>query len=220
MPGDSSVRPPDRPRWGGFERRPIAQIVLVAIVLAALGTGCAHTAQAPSPVTATVQEATAPLDTAAYPGFREVDSTRFGPIFQHTSYQALRIDVRYFQVGTKAPWPDQLSEPISSTWATNDTFFRHDTGLAPDPRNGKNYDVAGFVKAYSPLRPGPNAVVSGVWLRGTSKAGLETYVVLVARRNPGEYMWPDHKATFTRDSKTGIWKGRAFEPVVIENWRS
>lgn len=158
---------------------------------------------------------------SAYPDYEVVDSTRSGYILKHNDYEALRVDVRFVQEGMIGVWDEAPEESLADGWSTVETFFRHAEGMEPDPRTGMNYDVAGFVEEYEPLRPGPNAVVSAVWLEDTDSDGIETYVVLVARRNrQGSYvesMWPDHLARFTRDPNTGEWAGTEFEPVEIEN---
>lgn len=155
-----------------------------------------------------------------YPGYRIVDTTRSGYILQHGEYEDLRLDVRFEKGGELAVWDGPPRENLSDGWSTAETFFRHAEGMPPDPRTGMTYDVAGFVEAYAPLRPGPNAVVSAVWLDDDA-VDLETYVVLVARRNrQGNYvesMWPDHMAVFTRDPSTGEWTGFAFNPVELPN---
>ena len=151
---------------------------------------------------------------------RIVDQTRFGYILQHESHDALRLDVRFCEKGGHPARDGQPSEVISPDWETDDTFFRHEDGHDEDPRTGMTYDVTGFIDAYTPLRPGPNAVVSGVWLEDIDNDGIEYYAVLVARRNPGEDMWPDHTAVFARDSASGEWFGIPFEPADIANWRS
>jgi len=162
-----------------------------------------------------------PFIEEGYPNYRIVDSTRFGFILQHNMHESLRLDVRFVSADSIGVWKESPTEPLSSGWTTVETFFRHEEGGPADPRTRMNYDVDGFVEAYTPLRPGPNSVVSAVWLEDTDTAGIETYVVLVARRNRiGSYvedMWPDHAAYFTRDSKTGEWIGTAFVPVEIEN---
>lgn len=160
------------------------------------------------------------VDTA-YPDYQVVDSTRSGYILRHNDYESLGIDVRFVHDDLIGVWDEAPQESLTDGWSTVETFFRHAEGMEPDPRTGMNYDVAGFVEEYGPLRPGPNAVVSAVWLDDTDSAGIETYVVLVARRNRQgsnvESMWPDHVAYFTRDPQTGEWTGTEFEPVEIEN---
>lgn len=157
----------------------------------------------------------------AYPDYQVIDSTRSGYILKHNDYESLRIDVRFVHDEMIGVWEEAPVESLTDGWSTVETFFRHAEGMEPDPRTGMNYDVAGFVEEYEPLRPGPNAVVSAVWLEDTDAAGIETYVVLVARRNrQGSYvegMWPDHAAYFTRDPETGEWTGTEFEPVEIDN---
>lgn len=157
----------------------------------------------------------------AYPEYQVIDSTRSGYILKHNDYESLRIDVRFVQDGMIGVWGEAPGESLADGWSTVETFFRHAEGMEPDPRTGMNYDVAGFVEEYQPLRPGSNAVVSAVWLEDADSAGIETYVVLVARRNrQGSYvenMWPDHGAYFTRNPTTGEWTGTEFEPVEIAN---
>ncbi len=164
-----------------------------------------------------------PLIDADYPDYRIADSTRSGFILQHTTHASLLLDVRLFEVGGVADWPDIPEETVSPEWATIETFFRHADGMEPDPRTDMNYDVDGFVGAYELVRPGPNSVVSAVWLEKTDSHGVETYTVLVARRNrvgnDVEPMHPDHRAYFVRDSKSGKWSGDEFEPVEIESVR-
>jgi len=152
-----------------------------------------------------------------YPGYRIIDSTRQGFILQHETMEALRIDVRYFTPEQEGDWPDQPLEALPSGWMTNDSFFRHANGRSPDPRTGMTYDVAGFVEAYDSLRPGPNAVVMGVWLdESVPEDDFEIYYVLVARRNRGEAIWPDHFSVFSRLTEFGDWDGESFQPVGSE----
>jgi hypothetical protein len=156
-----------------------------------------------------------PLTEEAYPGYHMLDSTISGHIMESDEHPTLRIDIRYFEVGTLAPWAYQAVEPVSDEWMTTETFFRHALGQPKDPRTNMNYDVSGFVEAYGPLKPGSNAVVSGVWFDRMTPEGLESYGVLVARRNDGENMWPDHYAAFSRDPETGAWLGEPFYAVDV-----
>lgn len=149
-----------------------------------------------------------------YPEYKVMDYTRQGFILQSEKYEELRLDVRYFKVDQEADWQLQPLQSVSPTWRVNDSFFRHPKGGSADPRTGMTYDVAGFVEAYAPLRPGPNAVVMGVWLdEEYSGSDFEIYEVFVARRDPGEPIWPDHISVFSRDAVTGEWVGDPFKPL-------
>ncbi len=107
----------------------------------------------------------------------------------------------------------QPLETVNADWQTNDTFFRHAIGRTPDPRNGKNYDVEAFARTYIPLKPGPKAVVMGAWLDATDPMGFDIYLVLIARRNPGESIWPDHMTVISHDLETGEWVGDPCEAL-------
>lgn len=161
-----------------------------------------------------------PLSEAAYPDYEIVDYTIQGHILQHQELEALRIDVRYVEQGENAYWDWQPLEDVDDIWQVNDTFFRHADGMDPDPRTGMTYDVQGFSEAYETVRPGPNSVVMGVWLDEDDGSDLESYAVLVARRNRGEGMWPDHLAIFLRDPETGEWTPVEFEQVDVPDLRS
>lgn len=212
--------PPSKPRFWNKKRIVVTVITIIALMVAMCG--CA-TLAAWRFISAEAESMAAmrPFVDEGYPGYRIVDSTRSGYILQHGRHEALRLDVRFEKLGQLAVWEGPPREDLSDGWSTAETFFRHAEGMPPDPRTNMTYDVDGFVEAYAPLRPGPNCVVSAVWLDGTDPDGVETYVVLVARRDRrGSYvedMWPDHRAVFTRDSSTGHWTGSAFEPVEIPN---
>ncbi len=162
-----------------------------------------------------------PFIDEGYPGYRIVDSTMSGYILRSERHEELLLDVRFENEGRLAVWAGPPREELSDGWSTAETFFRHAQTMTPDPRTGMNYDVDGFIEAYAPLRPGPNAVVSAVWFDGTDSQGREEYVVWVARRNrQGTYvedMWPDHYATFTRDPVTGEWAGAVFGQIEVPN---
>lgn len=203
------------------KRRVIVAVASVLVALLAL-CGCAALTVWRFVSSETAQMAAMrPFIDQGYPDYRIVDSTRSGYIVQHSKYEPIRLDVRFEAAGQLAVWEGPPRENLSPEWSTAETFFRHAVGLTPDPRTNMNYDIDGFVDAYAPLRPGPNAVISAVWLEDTDSTGLEKYVVLVARRNRvGKYvedMWPDHRADFTRNPATGTWSGTAFEPVEIPN---
>jgi len=219
-PAPLSVPPSERTRFW-TKRRVIITVSVVLVALLAVG-GC--TAFTIARFLSAEFESTAslrPFIEEGYPDYRIVDSTRSGFIVQHNEHESLRLDVRFVSADSIGVWKESPTEPLSTGWTTAETFFRHEEGRPADPRTSMNYDVDGFVEAYTPFRPGPNSVVSAVWLEDTDTDGIETYIVLVARRNrTGSYvedMWPDHAAYFTRDSKTGEWIGAAFEPVEIEN---
>lgn len=215
----STSRHNETKRWP--KRRIV--IVVAIVTMALLAVGCCVTVgfyRLLAGDTESMSAMRAFVDDA-YPDYQVIDSTRSGYILKHNDYEALRIDVRFVRDGMIGVWDEAPQEQLTDGWSTVETFFRHAEGMEPDPRTGKNYDVAGFVREYGPLRPGPNAVVCAVWLEDTDAAGIETYVVLVARRNrQGSYvenMWPDHRAYFTRNPETGEWTGTEFEPVEIEN---
>lgn len=161
-----------------------------------------------------------PLTEAAYPDYKIVDYTIRGHVLQHQELEALRIDVRYVERGETAFWDWQPLEDADDTWQVSDTFFRHAEGMDPDPRTGMTYDVEGFVAAYETVRPGPSSVVMGVWLDEEDGSDLESYAVLVARRNRDEGMWPDHLAIFLRDPESGEWTPTEFKPVDMPNLRT
>lgn len=150
----------------------------------------------------------------AYPDYEVVDSTRFGYILQHKKYAGLRLDVRFDQ--GEPVWDGVPREALGDGWFTHETFFRHAEGMPQGPLWPMNFDVEGFAKAYQQVRPGPNSVISAVWLEDPWD-GVEKYVVLVARRNRSgsstEPMWPDHVAYFTRDIDTGEWTAYDFLPA-------
>jgi len=154
----------------------------------------------------------------AYPDYSVVDSTRFGYILQHDEYESLRIDVRFFE--EESVWPVVPRERASDKWYTHDTFFRHAEGMPADPKHQLNYDIEGFADAYESVRPGPDSVISAVWLEDDPWDGVEKYVVLVARRNRTgsvtEPMWPDHIAYFTRDCTSGEWTAYDFGSIDDE----
>lgn len=156
-----------------------------------------------------------------YPGYTWVDSTRSGPILRSDAHEGLLIDVRYMQQETAAPWGGAPVECASGDLWTIETFFRHAEGMEPDPRTDLNYDVDGFYEAFDSVRPGPDAVVSSVWLASTDAFGGQHYTVLVARRNRTgstvEPMWPDHYAEFVYDPARGAWEPSEFVPVEIDN---
>ncbi len=205
--------PPQRPRVSMSRWVLLAVIVVVTCSLVACGAITFFTARMFSASSATLDELR-PTVEHDYPEYRIIDTTRQGFILQHETIDELRIDVRYFAAGEAGDWLGQPLDSVSTTWTTSDSFFRHAKGKSPDPRTGMTYDVAGFVKAYTPLKPGPNAVIMGVWLdKATSTAEFDIYYVLVARRNPGEPIWPDHLSVFSRLTDTGEWLTDPFEPI-------
>jgi len=209
---------PQTPRFWTRKRVVIAVGVAVTLLLSACGCAGYSVWRFVSAEAASMTAMRFFIDDS-YPGYQIVDSTRSGYVLQSEECQALRLDVRFESEGWLAVWAGPPREELPEGWLTAETFFRHAQGMVPDPRTGMNYDVDGFVEAYTPLRPGPNAVISAVWFDGINSDGLETYVVWVARRNrQGDYvedMWPDHQAIFTRDPDTGVWAGMGRPPILV-----
>ncbi|PKQ37779.1 MAG: hypothetical protein CVT59_05795 [Actinobacteria bacterium HGW-Actinobacteria-1] len=207
LAGAPEVRKSGIPRWA------IALIVtVIVLVLGAGATGAYFIYRVFADSAGTLAELR-PIVEADYPDYTIIDATRQGFILQHKTIPELRIDVRYFEAGAEGDWPLQPLETVNAEWQTNDTFFRHAIGRTPDPRNGKNYDIESFARTYIPLKPGPNAVVMGAWLDASDPMGFDLYTVLVARRNQGESIWPDHMTIISHDLETGDWAGEPCTPL-------